>query len=258
MFTVTALPAFNDNYIWLLTRAERPGKACVVDPGDADVVMKALAERELELECILITHHHADHTGGVNTLVSHSQAQVFGPADSPFKEISQPLADGDEINVLGLPLQVLGVPGHTLDHIAYLHKASAPQLFCGDTLFLAGCGRLFEGSATQMLQAMKRFKALAANTQVYCTHEYSLSNLAFAQAVEPNNVAIAQVIADCKALRAKALPTLPSSIAQELRINPFLRTDQAHVIAAACSQADKKLSDETDIFAVLREWKNNF
>lgn len=258
MFTVSALPAFNDNYIWLLTHPSRPKKACVVDPGDADVVMKALQAQGLELESILITHHHADHTGGVKQLLAQTQAQVFGPAQSPFQAITRPLNDGDEISVLGLSLSILSVPGHTLDHIAYLHREKTPQLFCGDTLFLAGCGRLFEGTPAQMLNAMQRFKALPANTQVYCTHEYSLANLAFAEAVEPKNIAIQQVIADCKALREKNLPTLPSSIAQELRINPFLRTDSPAVVDAMRQRTNEQLSDETDIFAALREWKNNF
>ncbi|MBY4677255.1 hydroxyacylglutathione hydrolase [Marinobacterium arenosum] len=257
MFQVTPIPAFNDNYIWLLQR-EGEQRVVVVDPGDAAPVERYLQHQQLQLAAILITHHHADHTGGVSQLTAQRDIPVYGPASSPFKGISHPLRDGDRIEVLGLPLQITEVPGHTLDHISYLQAEGSGQLFCGDTLFLAGCGRLFEGSAAQMLAAMHYFKGLPDSCEVYCTHEYSLANLAFAAAVEPDNRDIQQAIRHCQLLRNDNQPTLPSNIATEKRVNPFMRSDQPAVVQAAERfQAGAGASEEA-VFAAIREWKNQF
>ncbi|MEH6575730.1 MAG: hydroxyacylglutathione hydrolase [Amphritea sp.] len=257
MFNITAIPAFNDNYIWALSTADSCDVA-VVDPGDAVAVNNYLKKNKLNLTTILITHHHHDHTGGVNQLTAEHSLTVYGPASSPFPGIQQALRSGDSITVLGKMLQIEEVPGHTLDHISYFHDAKTPQLLCGDTLFLAGCGRLFEGSAAQMLGSMNYFKQLPADTQIYCTHEYSLANLAFAAAVEPANSDIKKSIDKCRALRNENIPTIPSSIATEMQINPFLRTTESTVITAAEQFSGRKVLSETDVFAAIREWKNQF
>lgn len=257
MFTVTPIPAFNDNYIWALSVPES-NEIAVVDPGDASVVNQYLTANQLTLTAILITHHHQDHTGGVNQLCNEHNAVVYGPANSPFEGIQKPLNDTESVTLFGHTLEVKTVPGHTLDHISYFSTGPSPQLFCGDTLFLAGCGRLFEGTAEQMFTAMNYFKTLPDNTEIYCTHEYSLANLAFAQAVEPDNNAISESIKQCENLRKSDIPTLPSSIAQEKNINPFIRTAEHSVIKAAASFTGKAQQSETEVFAAIREWKNQF
>ncbi len=257
MYTVIPLPAFSDNYIWLLRNDQGP-EVAVVDPGDAAVVEAFLQRHGLNLVAILITHHHQDHTGGVADLCRQRDIPVYGPADSPFRGISHPLKSDDTLSVLGQQLRVREIPGHTLDHISYLCEGDTPQLFCGDTLFLAGCGRLFEGSAAQMLEAMRYFQQLPDATQVYCTHEYSLANLAFAAAVEPGNAAIQASIRDCQALRAQNRPTLPTHIGTERQINPFLRTRSPAVIQAAENFHGESLPDEAEVFAAIRAWKNQF
>jgi len=257
MFNVMPIPAFNDNYIWALTV---PGsdKVAVVDPGDAEAVSRFLNENNLQLTTILITHHHHDHTGGVAQLCAEHSVTVYGPANSPFEGITHKLRDGEQINLMGLTLNIREVPGHTLDHISYYLAGDEPQLFCGDTLFLAGCGRLFEGSAEQMHRAMEYFKHLPDSTQVYCTHEYSLANLAFAAAVEPTNNHIKEAIQHCTQLRQSGQPTLPTDIATEKQINPFLRYSEAPIRQSAEQFAGKPLTSEVAIFAMIREWKNQF
>jgi hydroxyacylglutathione hydrolase len=257
MFKVTPIPAFNDNYIWTL-QGDSPDRVAVVDPGDAAPVLAWLEQNDATLEAILVTHHHQDHTGGVDTLRERFEVPVYGPLSSPFEGITAPLRHNSEIRLLGHRLQIRAVPGHTLDHISYFQPDEGPQLFCGDTLFLAGCGRLFEGSAKQMLEAMQYFASLPDHTEVYCTHEYSLANLAFAAAVEPDNSDIAQVRAACEQQREQDLPTLPSTIAQEKRINPFMRTAVAGVRTAAENHIGSLLDSEVEVMAALRKWKNHF
>lgn len=258
MFNVTPIPAFNDNYIWALTADSEPDLAVVVDPGDAAPVQQWLAQEQRQLKAILITHHHNDHTGGVKVLREQADIPVYGPADSPFDGITEALHRGDRIELLGQSLIIEEVPAHTRDHISYLQPEQTPQLFCGDTLFLAGCGRLFEGTAKQMLSAMNYFASLADNTQVFCTHEYSLSNLAFAASVEPDNSDIQQVRQQCHQLRQQGRPTLPSSIGQEKRINPFMRTREQAVAHSAEHFCGNPLRSEVEVLAALREWKNQF
>ena len=250
------IPAFADNYLWLLHDGKR---ALIVDPGDAEPVLRTLAQYGLQLESILVTHHHADHTGGVAALRQATGAKVYGPATERIPEPFAPLREGDTVRALGLDFQVLDVPGHTAGHIAFYTPDvdGNPLLFCGDTLFSGGCGRLFEGTPAQMLASLDKLAALPGNTRVCCTHEYTLANLRFAMAVEPDNAELAAYQAHCQQLRAQGQPTLPSSIFQETRINPFLRTRQASVLAAV-HRFDASTHDETTVFAALRQWKNQF
>ncbi len=251
-----ALPAFADNYIWMLHDGAR---AVVVDPGDAAPVQEALDRLHLELSAILVTHHHGDHVGGVDALRSRLTGPVYGPATERIPQPYTPLVEGDAIQVLGLDFTVLDVPGHTAGHIAYaqLGAPQQPLLFCGDTLFSAGCGRLFEGTPAQMHQSLSKFAALPGDSRVCCTHEYTMSNLRFAAAVEPDNEARAQYQARCQALRDAGQPTLPSSMALEMQVNPFLRCSEAAVVHAAHTQGASG-SAPVEVLAALREWKNRF
>lgn len=250
------IPAFNDNYLWLLHDGRH---ALIVDPGDAAPVLRALQENGLQLETILVTHHHADHTGGVAELHKATGAPVYGPAREAIPEPFMRLQDGDMVQALGLDFEVIDVPGHTAGHIAFFAPGmdGRPLLFCGDTLFSGGCGRLFEGTPAQMLASLDRLAALPGNTRVCCTHEYTLSNLRFALAVEPDNGELIGYHARCTALRADGRPTLPTSLAQELLINPFLRTRQTTVMAAA-QRFDPAAHDDNSVFAAIRQWKNQF
>ena len=250
------IPAFNDNYLWLLHDGQR---ALIVDPGDASPVLQALRDSHLELESILVTHHHADHTGGINALREATGARVFGPAREQLPGPFTPLEDGDTVQALGLDFQVIDVPGHTAGHIAFFTPEAngKPLLFCGDTLFSGGCGRLFEGTPAQMLASLDRLAALPGNTVVCCTHEYTMANLRFALAVEPDNRELIGYHARCAALREARKPTLPTSIAQELMINPFLRTRHPTVMAAA-RRFDPAAHDDNTLFAAIRQWKNQF
>lgn len=253
---LSALPAFADNYIWMLHDGTQ---AVVVDPGDAAPVLQALQAEGLQLAGILVTHHHPDHVGGVDALRAHLHGPVWGPARETMPQPCTPLRDGQVITVLGARFQVMDVPGHTAGHIAYfeLDNDDAPLLFCGDTLFSAGCGRIFEGTPAQMHHSLSRLAALPGRTRVCCTHEYTLANLKFAAAVEPGNRERAQYQAQCSTLRAQGLPTLPSSIALERQINPFLRCDAPEVVAAARSQGAEE-NDAVTVLAALREWKNRY
>jgi hydroxyacylglutathione hydrolase len=253
--TVTPLPAFNDNYLWLLARGR---EAAVVDPGDAAPVERALDRHDLRLAAILVTHHHGDHVGGVLDLKSRTGAQVFGPAGERIEGVDVALRGGHRVDVLGTGLRVIDVPGHTAGHIAYFAADhSPPLLFCGDTLFACGCGRLFEGTARQMVASLDALAALPASTRVYCAHEYTLANIRFALAVEPGNAALRARAARDEATRRRGEPTVPSTIGLELATNPFLRCDVPEVRASiAGSTADAV--DRTAIFAALRERKNGF
>jgi hydroxyacylglutathione hydrolase len=257
--TLVPLPAFADNYIWML---QDGSNAIVVDPGDAQPVFNALTRDKLQLAAILVTHHHPDHTGGVAALHAATGAPVFGPARERIPEPFTPLLHGDTAEVLGLRFQVIDVPGHTAGHIAYFlpaHQGQAPLLFCGDTLFSGGCGRLFEGTPAQMLASLDALAALPGDSRVCCAHEYTLANLRFAQAVEPGNTDLTQYTAHCESLRAQGQPTLPSQLATERRINPFLRSREATVLRAVREHAELSANaGEADVFAALRQWKNDF
>ena len=252
------LPAFTDNYIWMLHDGHQ---AIVVDPGDSAPVLQALQHLGLQLKAILVTHHHADHVGGVDALRTATGAAVHGPAREKIPEPLHRLAHGDAVQALGLRFAVIDVPGHTAGHIAYYCPDidGEPLLFCGDTLFSGGCGRLFEGTPAQMLQSLDALAALPGNTRVCCTHEYTLSNLKFARAVEPGNAALLHYGSHCEALRAKDLPTLPSRMALEREINPFLRVRLPAVAEAARTHdAQVNTDDAVAVLAALRQWKNEF
>ena len=251
-----ALPAFSDNYIWLLHDGHR---ALVVDPGDAAPVHAALDARALTLAAILVTHHHPDHVGGLADLRSRLAGPVFGPARERIPGDFTPVRDGDRIEAAGFAFEVIEVPGHTAGHVAYVHRPvdGAPILFCGDTLFSGGCGRLFEGTAAQMHASLGRLAALESDTRVCCAHEYTLSNLRFAAAVEPGNREIADYAAACQAMRARGEPTLPSSIGREREVNPFMRCDAQAVVAAARNRGAADDSGAA-VLGALREWKNAF
>ena len=255
---MTPLPAFADNYIWLLQDQQQ---VLAVDPGDGQVVLQWLArEPGLQLDTILVTHHHADHTGGLSDLVQATGARVFGPAMEKLPLACTPMAEGDTLTWGALRWQVLDVPGHTAGHIAWWAQpeGQAPILFCGDTLFSGGCGRLFEGTAGQMLDSLDKLGRLPADTRVCCAHEYTLSNLRFARAVEPDNRALADYEQTCKGLRERDVPTLPARLGSELEINPFLRSRVPAVRAAVARHSGAAACDDAQVFAQLREWKNGF
>jgi hydroxyacylglutathione hydrolase len=251
------LPAFQDNYLWLLHDGQR---ALVVDPGDAGPVQSHLEANGLQLDAILVTHHHQDHTGGVAALRESTGARVWGPARESIPEPLTRLAEGDRIEVLGLGFEVLEVPGHTAGHIAYYCAdwQGAPLLFCGDTLFSGGCGRLFEGTPAQMFDSLAKLAALPAATRVCCTHEYTLSNLKFATAVEPRNAQLIHYRQECEGKRSRGEPTLPTTIGLERQVNPFLRTREPAVAQAAHRFDGADEADQVAVFAALRQWKNEF
>ncbi|MGV0963449.1 MAG: hydroxyacylglutathione hydrolase [Polynucleobacter sp.] len=263
LLQVWPIPAFDDNYIWCIHDGQ---SALIVDPGDAAPVLQYLEQKNLTLTGILITHHHADHTGGIlNLLQALGSVPVYGPANIEIPGRTNVMMEGDKIEVLAprISLEVYEVPGHTLTHIAYFANMQAnvvePMLFCGDTLFASGCGRLFEGTPTQMSQSLAKFIALPKNTLVYCTHEYTLSNIRFALAVEPNNANLITWAETAKALRDQHLPTLPTTIGQELQVNPFMRCDQQVVIDAALEvSGEKSLPTPAHVLAVIRAWKDRF
>jgi hydroxyacylglutathione hydrolase len=255
-FTVVPVPAFDDNYLWILRQGD---KAVAVDPGDAAPIRAYLARERLDLAAILITHHHPDHIGGLAELAASSASTlpVYGPRDERIPGITRHVVQGDKVTLpeIGAELQVIEVPGHTRSHISYY---GASSLFCGDTLFACGCGRLFEGTAQQMSASLAKFTALPGDTKVYCAHEYTLSNIRFARAVEPDNAALAAREARDSATRKLGKPTVPFTISEEKASNPFLRCDQPEVIASATRHAGNALSNPVEVFAAVREWKNHF
>ena len=252
--TIIPIRAFQDNYIWCLRRGSN---AVVVDPGDAKPVLEYLSVEGLQLAAILTTHHHGDHVGGNKALLAKYNVPVFGPARENIPGVTRKLREGDVIKVpgIGLDLQVCDVPGHTAGHIAYYGDG---VLFCGDTLFSCGCGRLFEGTATQMLSSLSKLAALPGNTLVYCAHEYTLSNLRFARAADPDNPEIERREASARAALADGRPSLPSTIESERAANPFLRSGNREVATSASRFAGRALTDPLEVFATLRKWKDGF
>ncbi|RXJ71465.1 hydroxyacylglutathione hydrolase [Veronia nyctiphanis] len=252
MLSVTSIPAFTDNYIWLLNNDDN--QCIVVDPGDATPVINHLKNRSFELVGVLITHHHADHTGGIDTLTRQWPGiPVYGPENESIAGVTHKLHEASSFELLGATFNVLDVPGHTRGHIAYL---TGGKVFCGDTLFSAGCGRLFEGTPKQMLQSLQKLKSLPDETEVYCTHEYTAANLRFATTVDASNSTLLSYEKSVRELRKKGLITLPSSIGVEKAINPFLRCDNDDVINAVSHRKD--VSNELETFTELRRWKDEF
>lgn len=260
-----ALPAFTDNYIWMLHNGTH---AIVVDPGEAAPVTHALDANSLKLAGILVTHHHGDHVMGIEALLPRLHGPVLGPALENIPCRTQAVREGDRLQLLNLTWQVLDVPGHTAGHVAYLCEAvplssagAHPIIFCGDTLFSAGCGRLFEGSPEQMARSLQRLADLPDDTHICAAHEYTLANLAFAQAVEPSNTLIANALQHARQQRAQHQPTLPSTLKQERLINPFLRCLRADASAELQRSAQRHGANQpTPVarFAALRRWKNEF
>lgn len=256
MALIHTVPAFSDNYIWLLEN--RDGSALVVDPGDGDAVEDALKQHGLRLGGILITHHHYDHVGGVEMLRENHGCPVWGPVNPALPFIDHRLSEGDHLEVGDYSFGVLQVPGHTLDHIAYFQGGAEPLLFCGDTLFAGGCGRIFEGDAPMMHASLSRLASLPADTAVYCAHEYTLANLAFARAADPENDALVARAAQAQALRDGGKATVPSTIAQEQATNPFLRSATPGVRAGLRAAGQQVDDDDVAVFTALRAWKDNF
>jgi hydroxyacylglutathione hydrolase len=256
MLTVTPVPAFSDNYLWL-AHGNDAGRALVVDPGDAPAVVDALAGAGMALEVILVTHHHPDHVGGVADLVARTGARVYGPAREQVPAPFTPVRGGDAVELPSMQLRfdVIDVPGHTAGHVAYYGHG---VVFCGDTLFSAGCGRLFEGTPEQMLASLDALAALPDDTRVYCAHEYTLANLRFAMTVEPENPDLRAWQQEAASLRARDVPTIPTTIGREKRLNPFHRARVAGVRRAAEAHAGASLASPVAVFAEIRRWKDGF
>jgi len=257
MLKIHPIPAFKDNYIWIL---HNENYASVIDPGTAQPVIDYLNHKKLQLKSILITHHHNDHTGGIIKLLNKFNVPVYGPHNESIPTLTHTVKENDEIILeeLSLTLKVPETPGHTTDHIAYYGSNKTKMLFCGDTLFACGCGRLFEGTAKQMYNSLQKLTNLPDDFMVYCTHEYTLENIRFARTVEPGNLTLLEFETTAKQLRKQNMPTLPTTLGQEKATNPFLRCDQPEVIQSACRHLGQDLSEPTRIFSTLREWKNNF
>ncbi|WP_350283482.1 hydroxyacylglutathione hydrolase [Nitrosomonas sp.] len=254
MINVFPVRAFRDNYIWIVHNQHF---ALVIDPGDAAPVLTWLRQQKLQPIAILCTHHHHDHTGGISLLVQKFEIPVYGPASEKIPEMTHPLAEGDTLALpeLSLELNVLDIPGHTAGHIA-CHGQN--RLFCGDTLFACGCGRIFEGNAQQMFDSLQKLTSLPDETQVYCAHEYTLDNIRFARAIDPDNPQLIELESNVEKERERNMPTLPSSLAAEKATNPFLRCDQPAIIQSASRYAGRQLTDPISVFAAIRNWKNDF
>ncbi|WP_296808804.1 hydroxyacylglutathione hydrolase [Thiocapsa sp.] len=255
MIEIRPIHAFSDNYIWLLT--ETSGTAVVVDPGDADPVLELLRAEDRVLTAVLVTHHHGDHIGGLSELRSvFPQARIYGPVDPRIRDLTDPLGEGAVVRPQGLSVdfRVMEVPGHTSTHIAYL---GAGSLFCGDTLFAGGCGRVFDGTFEQLSDSLDRIAALPPETLVYCAHEYTLANLGFADWVEPGSRTLSARMDSDRARRAMGIPTVPSRLELELATNPFLRSRVPAVVEAAQRAAGRPLGSAREVFRALRQWKDD-
>ncbi|MBX3618292.1 hydroxyacylglutathione hydrolase [Nitrosomonas sp.] len=257
MLTVHPVAAFKDNYIWVI---HDRNTAVVIDPGTALPVIEYLRSRQLRLAAILITHHHNDHTGGITGLLQYFDAPVYGPCSKNIPTITHSVRNNDEISFHELPLQltVIEVPGHTLDHIAYYGSQPFGMLFCGDTLFACGCGRIFEGTAGQMYQSLQKLYQLPDDTLIYCAHEYTLGNIKFARVVDHQNEKLQAFEITARMQRSQNTPTIPTTLGNEKSINPFLRCSNLEIIASVQSYCNCKFQDPLSIFTALRDWKNNF
>ena len=254
MLSVEPIKAFTDNYIWLVSTNEG---SIVIDPGESENIQKLIDNKTIDLKGILITHHHYDHTNGLSELVKKNQLEVFGPVND-IDGINHRLNDKDKISIIGIDFEIISIPGHTLDHIGfYSAEANNPILFCGDTLFAGGCGRIFEGTYEQMFNALKKITKLPTNTNIYCGHEYTLSNLKFALEADDTNK---ELIEEFKKVENKInsnIPSLPTTLDKELKVNPFLRCDNIN-IQNKIIEKFKVSNSELEVFTALRKWKDNF
>ena len=257
MFKVTPLSVLNDSYVWFL-HDPNSNQVAAVDPGDGCKVLEFVKREGLNLTKVLVTHHHLDHVQGIEQIEEFQHVAVYGPKHSPFKGITTELCDGDEIDLFGNKVTIISAEGHTLDHIMFLTDGSGPQLFCGDTLFSAGCGRLFEGSPDQMFATLNKIKNLPIDTLIYPAHEYSCVNLGFAKLVEPSNIRIDNIKKDYAKRLDHGLPTLPTSVGLELQINPFLRTGESSITDSLNTKFKYHISSELMAFTLLREWRDGF
>lgn len=257
MIHVHPIKAFNDNYIWILHDA---AYAIAVDPGISDDVIHFLQTNNLKLIAILVTHHHSDHTGGIGDLRNLFDVPVYGPRSEIIPTVTHRVSEDEEIVIaeLGINLMVLDIPGHTLGHIAFYMKHPFHAVFCGDTLFASGCGRVFEGTYAQMYASLNKLSQLPNDTLIYCTHEYTLNNIRFAKYVDPDNLELIRFESLCRQLRAEQKPTLPTRLGLEKAINPFLRCNDSRIIQSAQNHTNQFNNDPVEIFSILRQWKDNF
>lgn len=253
---VYPIPILKDNYVWAIIDVSQ-NTAIIVDPGDAAPVAKFIDQQQLQLKGILITHHHWDHTNGTVELKEQYDVPVFAPAREQVSGTTTQVQEGDIVQINDFPLsfRVLDIPGHTLGHVAYY---AAGMLFCGDTLFAAGCGRIFEGTPEQMYASLQKIAALPDDTKIYCAHEYTLNNLRFATVVEPSNQDIALRLQEVQRLSYADIPSLPSLLSLEKKTNPFLRCNEQELVKSTAKHAGYQLNDPVQIFYHLREWKNHF
>ena len=252
MLVVKSIPAFSDNYIWLIQNNEN--HCAIVDPGEAAPVLDYLQQHNLILETILITHHHADHIGGISELLRHyPKLNVVGPEREPIPTLTHSVTGSEQFELFGKTFMVLDLPGHTKGHVGYLGDG---KLFCGDVLFSAGCGRIFEGTPEQMFESISKIAALPEDTLIYPAHEYTSSNITFALAVEPDNQHLLLYRDDVNRLRADNLPTLPTTLMQEKQVNPFLRTKEPSIVRSVTNRTFD--TSAIAIFAALRKWKDDF
>ena len=258
MLKVTPILAFTDNYIWLISNPDTK-EVWVVDPGDAQPVLDKLASTGETLAGILVTHHHLDHTGGIAALLEHKNVPVIGPHNDNIPTLTQQVKEGDSVDAAGHSFKVIEIPGHTLDHIAFVYdNAEKSAVFCGDTLFAGGCGRVFEGTAEQMHDSLNKLAALHKDTMVYCAHEYTQSNLYFAREVSPDDQGIRDRLSRTATKRRHKRPTVPTPLFIEMETNPFLRCGEEGIKASIEAHSGKNISSTTEVFAEMREWKNNF